>query len=318
MLTRTVSLACSLLFAFAAAAQERNFPEKPIRLVVGFTAGGPTDLPARFIAERLGTALGQPVVVENRPGASGQIATQDVLSKAKDGYNLLFCTHFESINLATHKDVGYRLSDLAPISQVARYYYGVVAANDVPAKDWGGFVAYARANPGKVNYAMLGRGSAQEILALELGKLTGIQMTGVPYKGGADVVKDLLPGRVQLYVSPTLAVLPLAKAGKLKLLAVTSPQRLAVAPEVPTLLEKGLPFVRFGWLGVCAPSGTPRPVIALLNRHIGTIVRSPDYRQMIEKAGSIPLASTPEELGTILDETYQQTARVSQEFGLRF
>jgi tripartite-type tricarboxylate transporter receptor subunit TctC len=113
-------------------------------------------------------------------------------------------------------------------------------------------------------------------------------------------------------------VIPLAKSGKLKLLAVTSPERLAVAPEVPTLVEKGLPFVRFGWLGVCAPSGTPRPVIALLNRHLGAIVRSPDYRQMIEKAGSIPLASTPEELGTILDETYEQTARISREFGLQF
>jgi tripartite-type tricarboxylate transporter receptor subunit TctC len=306
-------LACGCA-AFAQAA----FPNKPLRLVVGFTAGGPTDLPARFIAERLGSALGQPVVVENRPGASGQIATQDVLSKAKDGYNLLFCTHFESINLATHKDAGYKLSDLAPISQVARYYYGVVAANDVPAKDWGEFVAYAKAHPGKVNYGMLGRGSAQEILALELGKLTGIEMTGVAYKGGADVMKDLLPGRVHLYVSPTLAVLSLAKAGKLKLLAVTSPERLGVAPEVPTLKEKGLPFVRFGWLGICAPSGTPRPVVSLLNRQIGTIVRSADYREMIEKAGSIPVASTPEELGDTLAETYEQTARISREFGLQF
>jgi tripartite-type tricarboxylate transporter receptor subunit TctC len=317
MLTRTISLACSLLISCAAAAQG-SYPQKPIRLVVGFTAGGPTDLPARFIADRLGSALGQPVVVENRPGASGQIATQDVLSKAKDGYNLLFCTHFESINLATHKDVGYKLSDLAPISQVARYYYGVVAANEVPAKDWEGFVAYAKANPGKVNYAMLGRGSAQEILALELGKLTGIEMTGISYKGGADVMKDLLPGRVQLYVSPTLAVLPLAKSGKLKLLAVTSPERLPVAPDTPTLAEKGLPFVRFGWLGICAPSGTPQPVISLLNRHIGAIVQSGEYRQMIEKAGSIPLSSTPAELGRILTETYEQTARISREFGLQF
>jgi tripartite-type tricarboxylate transporter receptor subunit TctC len=194
----------------------------------------------------------------------------------------------------------------------------VVAANDVPAKDWEGFVAYAKANPGKVNYAMLGRGSAQEILALELGKLTGIDMTGIAYKGGADVMKDLLPGRVQLYVSPTLAVLPLAKNGKLKLLALTSPERLAVAPEVPTLAEKGLPFVRFGWLGICAPSGTPQPVIALLNRRIVAIVQSADYRQMIEKAGSVPLASTPQELGHILAETYEQTARISREFGLQF
>ena len=188
----------------------------------------------------------------------------------------------------------------------------------MPAKDWEGFVAYAKANPGKVNYGMLGRGSAQEILALELGKLTGIQLTGIPYKGGADVMKDLLPGRVQLYVSPTLAVLSLAQSGKLKLLAVTSAQRLAVAPEVPTLSEKGLPFVRFGWLGVCAPAGTPRPVISLLNRRIAAIVQSTGYRQMIESAGSIPLSSTPEELGTILVETYEQTARISREFGLQF
>ena len=313
-------LAISILFILdgCAAFAQGAYPDKPIRLVVGFTAGGPTDLPARFIAERLGAALGQPVVVENRPGASGQIATQDVLARAKDGYNLLLCTHFESINLAIHKDAGYKLADLAPISQVSRYYYGVVAANDVPAKDWEGFVAYAKANPGKVNYGMLGRGSAQEILALELGKLTGIQLTGIPYKGGADVMKDLLPGRVQLYVSPTLAVLSLAQSGKLKLLAVTSAQRLAVAPEVPTLSEKGLPFVRFGWLGVCAPAGTPRPVISLLNRRIAAIVQSTGYRQMIESAGSIPLSSTPEELGTILVETYEQTARISREFGLQF
>jgi tripartite-type tricarboxylate transporter receptor subunit TctC len=317
MPARIVSLACLLLLSCAAAAQGR-YPDKPLRLVVGFTAGGPTDLPARFIAERLGTALGQPVVVENRPGASGQIATQDVLSKAKDGYNLLLCTHFEAINRATHKDAGYQLSDIAPISQVSRYYYGVVAANDVPANDWDGFVAYAKAHPGKLNYGMLGRGSAQEILALELGKLTGIEMTGVAYKGGADVMKDLLPGRVQLYVSPTLAVISLAKSGKLKLLAVTSPERLAVAPDVPTLTEKGLPFVRFGWLGICAPSGTPQPVISLLNRHIGTIVSSADYRQMIENAGSVPLASTPEELGSILLESYEQTARISREFNLQF
>src|SRR5690349_12356 len=163
MLARFVVSIFFVVFASSALAQGA-YPGKPLRLVVGFSAGGPTDLPARFIAERLGAALGQPVVVENRPGASGQIATQDVLSKAKDGYNLLLCTHFESINLATHKDAGYKLADLAPISQVARYYYGVVAANDVPAKDWEGFVAYAKANPGKVNYAMLGRGSAQEIL----------------------------------------------------------------------------------------------------------------------------------------------------------
>jgi tripartite-type tricarboxylate transporter receptor subunit TctC len=306
-----------LLAAPGALQAQANYPDKPVRLVVGFSAGGPTDLPARFIADRLGTALGQRVVVENRAGASGQIATQDVLSKPRDGYNLLLCTHFEAINAAVYRTIAYKLSDIAPISQISRYYYGVALTNEVPAPDWEAFIAYAKANRGKLNYGMLGRGSAQEILALELAKAVGIQLTGIPYKGGAEAMNDLIPGRVHLYVSPTLSILPLYKSGKLRILAVTSPDRLAAAPDIPTLKEKGLPFVRFGWLGICAGGGTPPPVIALLNRQIGAIVKSPEYRDMIEKAGSIALSSTPGELGNILLETYEQTANISREFGLQ-
>jgi tripartite-type tricarboxylate transporter receptor subunit TctC len=132
---------------------QASYPDRPIRLVVGFSAGGPTDLPARFIAERLGTALGQRVVVENRTGAAGQIATQDVLSKPKDGYNLLLCTHFEAINVAVYKQAAYKLSDIAPISQIARYYYGVALTNETAARDWDEFVAHAKANPEKLNTA---------------------------------------------------------------------------------------------------------------------------------------------------------------------
>ena len=295
----------------------QTYPAKAVRLVVGFTAGGPTDLPARFIADRLGTSLGQRVVVENRPGASGQIATQDVLSKPRDGYNLLLCTHFEAINAAVQRRLAYTLADIAPISQISRYYYGVVATNEIPAKDWESFIAYARANPGKLNYGTIGRGSAQEILALEIGKLAGIRMTGVPYKGGAEVMNDLIAGRVQFYASPTLGVLPQYRAGKLRLLAVTSAERLAAAPEIPTVSEKGLPFVRYGWLGICAGAGTPRAIVAKLNREVVDIVASPAYRDMIEKAGSVPVSSTPEELGKVLEETYEQTERVAKEFDLK-
>jgi tripartite-type tricarboxylate transporter receptor subunit TctC len=306
-----------LLAASGALQAQSGYPDKRVRLVVGFSAGGPTDLPARFIAERLGTALGQRVIVENRTGAAGQIATQDVLSKPRDGYNLLLCTHFEAINLAIYKNAAYKLSDIAPVSQISRYYYAVALTNDIPAQDWDGFIAYAKANPAKLNYGMVGRGSAQEILALELAKMAGVQLTGVPYKGGAEVMNDLIPGRVHLYVSPTLSILPQYRAAKVKILAVTSPDRLAVAPEIPTLGEKGLPFVRFGWLGVCAAAGTPQPIIALLNRQVAAIVKSPEYRDMIEKAGSIALSSTPEELAKVLVETYEQTARISREFGLQ-
>jgi tripartite-type tricarboxylate transporter receptor subunit TctC len=293
-----------------------NYPDKPIRLVVGFTAGGPTDLPARAIADKLGASVGQRVVVENKTGAAGQIATQDVLSKPRDGYNLLLCTHFESINLALYRKAAYKLSDIAPISQISRYYYGVAVTNELPAQNWEAFIAHAKANPGKLYYGSVGRGSAQEILALELGKLTGIQLTGVAYKGAAQMMPDLLAGRVHVFVSPTLSVMPHYQAGKLKILAVTSPERLAAAPEIPAVKEKGLPFVRFGWLGICAGAGTPQAVIAMLNRHIAAAVRTPDYRQLIENAGSIPLSSTQQELAQILAETYEQTAATVREFGL--
>jgi len=296
---------------------QTGYPDKPVRLVVGFSAGGPTDLPARFIADRLGAALGQRVIVENRPGAGGQIATQDVLAKPRDGYNLLLCTHFEAINAAVYRNVAYKLSDLAPITQISRYYYAVALTNEVPAQDLDGFIAYARANPGKLNYGTIGRGSAQEVLALELAKAAGLRLTGIPYKGGADALNDLIAGRVHLYVSPTLTVLPQYKAGRLRVLGVTSGERLAAAPEIPTLAEKGLSFLRFGWLGLCGGAGTPQPVIALLNRQVGAIVKSPEYRDLIEKAGSVAVSSNPEELSQILHETYEQTARIAREFGLQ-
>jgi tripartite-type tricarboxylate transporter receptor subunit TctC len=296
---------------------QTGYPDKPVRLVVGFSAGGPTDLPARFIADRLWAALGQRVIVENRPGAGGQIATQDVLAKPRDGYNLLLCTHFEAINAAVYRNVAYKLSDLAPITQISRYYYAVALTNEVPAQDLDGFIAYARANPGKLNYGTIGRGSAQEVLALELAKAAGLRLTGIPYKGGADALNDLIAGRVHLYVSPTLTVLPQYKAGRLRVLGVTSGERLAAAPEIPTLAEKGLSFLRFGWLGLCGGAGTPQPVIALLNRQVGAIVKSPEYRDLIEKAGSVAVSSNPEELSQILHETYEQTARIAREFGLQ-
>lgn len=317
MMKNTFCAAALFSFACGIATAQSGYPDKPVRLVVGFSAGGPTDIPARFVADRLGPLLGQRVVVENRVGAGGQIATQDVLSRPRDGYNLLLCTHFESINTALYRKVAFKLDDIAPISQISRYYYGVAVTNELPAKNWDAFIAYAKANPGKINYASVGRGSAQEILALELGKLAGIEMTLISYKGGAAIMPDLIAGRVHLYVSPTLPVLPQHKAGQLRILAVTSPARLAAAPDIETLSEKGLPFVRFGWLGMCAGARTAQPIITLLNRHIVSIVNSNEYRELIEKAGSIPISSTPEELGRILLDTHEQTARISREFGLQ-
>src|SRR5499426_3230153 len=306
-----------LLAGLGTAGAQETFPSRPIRLVVGFGAGGPTDIPARFVAEKLGDALGQRVVVENKPAAAGMIAARDVLSQPRDGYTLLLCTHFEAINTAVYKNVLFRLDDVAPISLIAKYYYGLALANAVPADDFESFVRYAKAHPNEVSYATVGAGSAQEILARQLEKLTGITMNRIPFRGGPQVVQELVAGRVHFYVSPTLGIAPQYQEKLLKILAVSAPERLKNLSEIPTLKEKGVDFVRFGWLGICAGAGTPQPILDLIRRHVVVIVDTPEYRAMIEKAGSIPVSSTPEELQQIITQTLDDVAASIREFGLQ-
>jgi tripartite-type tricarboxylate transporter receptor subunit TctC len=314
----TVALGCVLAAAGTqnAAAQD-GYPNRPIRLVVGFAAGGPTDIPARFIADKLGDLLGQKVLVENKTGAGGMLATRDVLAQQADGHTLLLCTHFESINVVMYKNPGFGLRDLAPVSLVSKYFYGLTLSSAVPADSFEEFLRYAKANPEAVSYATIGSGSAQEILARQLEALAGIKMTKIPFRSGTQVVQDMLAGRVHFYVAPTLAVLPYYEAKQLKVLAVTSPERLANAPQIPALKEKGLEFVRFGWLGICAPAGTPQPVVDLLQRRIAAIVATPEYRTLIENGGSIPASSTPEELRKVMVQTMDDVAASIREFGMQ-
>ena len=293
------------------------YPSRPIHIVVGFGAGGPTDIPARFIADRLGKALNQTVVVENKPAAGGIVATRDVLAQPPDGYTLLLCTHFDATNVAVYRDAGYKLSDIAPVSLIAKYYYGLALANTIPVRDFKSFVAYAKAHPGEVTYATVGAASAQEIMARQLGKLTGVTMNRIPFRGGLVVVQELIAGRVDLYPSPTLAVMQYYKTKQLKIIATTSPERLATLPNVPALKETGFDFVRFGWLGVCARAGTPQPIVERLNKNIAAIVASPAYRALIENAGSIAESSTPQGLGAIMQKTFDDVVPAVKEFGLQ-
>jgi tripartite-type tricarboxylate transporter receptor subunit TctC len=307
----------ALVVSMTPAPAQDAYPNRPVRLVVGFAAGGPTDIPARFIADKLGPMLGQRIVVENKTGAGGMLATREVLAAPRDGYHLLLCTHFESINVSVYRNPQYRLDDLAPISLVSKYYYGITLSNTVPADDLDSFIRYAKSNPGKISYATIGAGSAQDIFGRQLERLTGTSMTAVPYRGGANVLQDLLTGQVQLYVAPTANVMPLANEKKIKMIVTSSPARLKAAPDVPTLREKGIDFVRFGWLGVCAGAGTPEPILQVLNKHLRTIIASAEYRELIEKSGSIPEASTPEELRRVLDQTRVEVDGTVKEFGLQ-
>ena len=310
-------LAAHAAFACAPARAQDSYPTRPVRLVVGFGAGGPTDIPARFIADKLGPLLGQRVIVENKTGAAGMLATRDVLALPADGYNLLLCTHFESINTVLYKNPGFKLTDLAPISLIAKYYYGIALSNEIPAKNFEEFLQYAKSKPGEVSYATLGAGSAQEILARQLERLAGISMNRIPFRTGSQVMPDLVAGRVHLYVSPTLAVAPQYAGKQLKLLAVTSPQRIRNLEEVPTIKEKGVDWVRYGWLGICARAGTPEPVVQLLHRHLVSIVAAADYRELIEKGGSLPESSTQQELAQVIAQTVDDVASTIRELGMQ-
>lgn len=310
-------LAAVVLGDPASVQAQETYPSRTIRLVVGFGAGGPTDIPARFIADKLSARLDKRVVVENKAGAGGMLATREVLAQEPDGYNLLLCTHFESINTVLYKNPLYKLSDLQPISLIAKYYYGFAISNSIPPTDFKQFLDYAKSHPGEVSYGTIGAGSAQEIFARQLERLAGIKMVKIPFRSSPQVMQEMISGRLSMFISPTLAVLPQYRAKHLKVLAVTSPSRLDTAPEIPTFKELGLDFVRFGWLGVCAPHGTPKSVVDLLNRDIVAVVATPEYRKLIESAGSFAVSSTPEELHKQLTQTVDEVASTIKEYGMQ-
>ncbi|MGA8321003.1 MAG: tripartite tricarboxylate transporter substrate binding protein [Xanthobacteraceae bacterium] len=293
-----------------------DYPARPIRIVVGFTAGGPTDIPIRFLADKLSNELGKPVVVENKPGAGSMLATYDMLNQPRDGYTLLACTYFDPVNTLLYKDAHYKVLDIAPVSLIARYDYAIAVSNNNPAKTFAELVQYGKANPGKLNYGHLGIGSSQNLVAKRLEKVTGMSMTGIPYKGAADALREVASGQLDLFVGPPFAVMPLYEGKQIKVLAVTGKERLASAPDVPTLTESGVPIVTFAWLGICAGAGTPQPVINLLNSKITPILKSDDYRALLATSASVPMSSTPQEMQDVIDDTVKQAAPLIDEFNL--
>ena len=285
--------------------------------MVGFTAGGPTDIPARFIAERLGAALGQPVIVENRPGAGSTLAANEVMSRPRDGYDLLACTYFDAVNTLLYKSLRYKLADLLGITLFARYSYTVAVANSLPVRSFAELIDYAKQHPGAIDYVQLGPASTQNLLAKRLEKLAGISMTGIPYKGAAEGNQELIAGRVHLHIGPPLSIVPMLEAGRLKVVAVTGDERLASLPGVPTLKELGVPLVAYAWLGVCAGAGTPQPVVDLLNARIGAIVNSAEFRALMGASGSVAVSSTPQEFHRVIEDTAAAAAPIIRELGIR-
>jgi tripartite-type tricarboxylate transporter receptor subunit TctC len=281
----------------------QQFPTRPVRLIVGFTPGGGVDINARLLATKLAVILGQPVIVENKPGAGTNIANEFVAKAAPDGYTLLFNSPAVAINLSLYKNPGYELKDFVPVSVFSDSTNILVVPASLPVKSLKELVALARDKPGALNFSSAGSGTTQH-LAGELFKLrTGTSMVHVPYRGSAPSIAALLSAEVQLSFVNPLAIGSHVKSGRLRALAVAGPKRAALLPDVPTMKEAGVEGVEVPlWFGMLAPAGTPREVVATLAAGVARAAHDPDMRRRLEEQGGEPVGSTPEEFAALLRE----------------
>ncbi len=312
-----MKLLLSLVLAlFVETVCAQPYPARAVRVLVGFTPGGGTDIMARFLTPRLSEYLGQQFVVENRPGATTNVATEMVAKAAPDGYTLLFTTSALAINASLYKNLQYdALRDLAPVSVLAESPNLLVAGRSVPAKDIGELIALARAKPGALNYSSAGAGTSQH-LAGELFKMrTGTDIVHIPYKGTAPSLAGVMSGEVQFSFANVPAILAHVRSGRLRALAVAGARRSEQMPEVPTMKEAGVQGVEVPvWYGLLAPAGTSRDVVAALADASMRAARSPELKPRLIEQGTEPIGSTPEEFARLLREEiakYAEAVRIS-------
>jgi len=294
------------------------YPSRPVRIIVGFPAGGATDIQARLMGQWLSDRLGQQFIVENRAGASGNIGTETVVKAAADGYTLLQVVTPHAINAALYSNLNFDfVRDIAPVICAARLSYVVVVHPSVPATTIPEFIAYAKSNPGKINYGSACSGTPQNI-ACELFKMmTGLNLVHVPYKGGAPAVTDLIAGHVQVVFAPVSESIQHIKAGKLRALAVTTASRLNVLPDVPAVAEFVPGYEASGFAGIGAPRNTPPEVIAMLNKELNAGVADGKIQARIVELGGTPLGGSPAEFGAIISEATEKWAKVIKFAGIK-
>jgi tripartite-type tricarboxylate transporter receptor subunit TctC len=291
---------------------ETAWPTKPIKIIVPFTPGTGIDVLARTLGQKLSERLGQPVVVDNKPGASGNIGTGGVATSAPDGYTLLMTVNTFVINPSLYKSVPYDpVKSFVPVAPAAVGALTFTVHPSFPAKTLAEAVKLFKANPGKYTYASPGSGTPQH-LAMELFKLnTGTDLLHVPYKGSAGAITDLLGGEVQVMVLPVHSALTHAKAGRIRMLAVAQDKRAPIAPDVPTFAEQGVANSNVDlWYGLMAPTGTPAAVVDKLNGEVNAILAMPDVREALDKQGMIPTPGKPEALGMLVKNDFARWAEV--------
>jgi tripartite-type tricarboxylate transporter receptor subunit TctC len=286
----------------SAQAQARWAPDKPIRIVVPFAAGGSTDVTARLVASALAERLGQTVVVDNRGGAAGNIGAEAVARAEPDGTTLLLATSStNATNAALYRRLSFNpVRDFTPISQIAFVPNLLVVNPELPVNNIAELVAYAKAKPGHLNYGSGGAGSSLHLAAAVFAFRAGVDMVHVPYRGGAPVAADLVPGKLQLSFSPMVEVLQQVRAGKLRALGVTTAKRSALLPEIPAIGEVIPGYEVALWNGIMGPAGLPAPVVARLGAEMVAIVGSPDMRARLGEQGSDPVGSTPQEFAAFV------------------
>ena len=307
-----------LLALCAVSVQAQNYPNRPVRMLVGFTPGGGTDIMARLLAPKLSEYLGQQFVVENRPGAATNIATEMVARASPDGYTLLFTTASMAINASLYKNLPFDvLRDLVAVSALSESP-NVLVVHQATARDIGELLKTARARPGALNYSSAGSGTTQH-LAAELFKMrTGTFIVHIPYRGTAPSLTALIAGEVQLSFANIPAILGHVKSGRLRPLAIAGAKRSELMPEVPTMKEAGIDGVEVPvWYGLLAPAATPREIVNGLAEASIRAAKSPDLRQRLVEQGAEPLGSTPEEFGRTLREDVAKWAEVVKASGAR-
>jgi tripartite-type tricarboxylate transporter receptor subunit TctC len=309
-----------LLSLSASAVSAQAYPTKPVRLVVAFGSGGTTDILARLYSEKLSRSLGQQVIVDNRPGAGGTIGTAFVAKAPPDGYTIkLGSTSSLAVSVNLYPKLPFDVSrDLAPVAHVATAAFVLAMHPGVPAKNMHELIALARAKPGELNYASSGNGSSLHLCGEYLKYLAKINMVHVPYKGVGPGLPDLVAGHVQLMFSDMAPFEPFVRAGKLKIMAVTTARRSKLYPELPTIAESGVPgYDLAGWYGVVAPAGTPRPIVERLHAEFTKAMHAPDMKERYEKLGVDPVESTPEQFGAYMSAETKKWGEIIKRSGVK-
>ncbi|NYT61699.1 tripartite tricarboxylate transporter substrate binding protein [Alcaligenaceae bacterium] len=312
-----IKLLTGLSLVACAAVAQAQYPTKPITMVVSFPPGGTSDSLARLIAKNLSDGIGQPVIVENKPGAEGQIAATDIMKSSPDGYRIGFVTSGNLSALpAMRKTPPYApATDFTPIADVGRYAFFLFTHPSLPAKDFKEFIAYAKANPGKVSY---GTGNATGVLAFgQLKSMFGIDVLHIPYKGEPPATTDLVSGRIDAMIG-TAAGLPYVNDGRLRTLVTLLPKRSPLAPETPVLKEIGmgeLPVIL--WAGIVGPAGIPKDIVDRLNQVINTTIAKPEIQAQIEQMGFALTPTTPEAFGLMIKEQVDAYETLAQSIGLK-